>query len=110
MGMQLVRRQRLPVHSVRCLQRQFQQAHFGFLRQGRELPAETVLPLLRGVSSELCCQYLEYLVGSKGSQVPAHHTELALGLADAALRLMPPVDTRSAALQTCQVPTCRSSC
>ena len=69
--------------------------------QGRELPAEVVLPLLRGVSSELCCQYLEYLVGSKGSQDPAHHTELALGLADAALRLMPPVDTRSAAPQTC---------
>ncbi|BDA48080.1 Transforming growth factor-beta receptor-associated protein [Coccomyxa sp. Obi] len=61
--------------------------------KGRELPAETVLPLLRGVSRELCCQYLEYLVGSKGSQDPAHHTELALGLADAALRLMPPIDT-----------------
>lgn len=62
--------------------------------QGRELPAEAVLPLLRGVSTELSCQYLEYLVGSKGSQDPAHHTELALGLADAALRLMPPVDAR----------------
>jgi hypothetical protein len=53
-----------------------------------------VLPLLRRVSTELTSQYLEYLVCSKGSQDPAHHTELALSLAEAALRLMPPVDAR----------------
>lgn len=62
--------------------------------QGRELPADVVLGLLRGASAELCCQYLEYLVGSKGSQEPAHHTELALRLSDQALTLMLPVDHR----------------
>lgn len=95
MGVHFVRRQRAGY--IMWSSNRFQDSHFDCMRQGRELPAETVLPLLRGVSSELCCQYLEYLVGSKGSQDPAHHTELALGLADAALRLMPPVDTGSAA-------------
>ncbi len=32
----------------------------------------------------------------RGSQVPEHHTELALSLASAALQLMPPVDDRCA--------------
>ena len=62
--------------------------------QGRSLPAEQVLPLLRKQEGELCCQYLEYLVVGRGSQVPEHHTELALSLASAALQLMPPVDDR----------------
>lgn len=62
--------------------------------QGRALPAEQVLPLLRKQAGELCCQYLEYLVVGRGSQVPEHHTELALSFASAALALMPPVDER----------------
>jgi hypothetical protein len=62
--------------------------------QGRALPTEEVLPLLQRHSEDLWCQYLEYLVVSKGSQDPAHHTSLALGLAKAALQLMPPLDAR----------------
>ena len=62
--------------------------------QGRALPAEQVLPLLRKRSAELTCQYLEYLVAGRGSQQPEHHTELALSFASAALELMPPVDGR----------------
>ena len=62
--------------------------------QGRGLPAEQVLPLLRKQEPELCCQYLEYLVVGRGSQMPEHHTELALSLAGAALQLMPAVDDR----------------
>ena len=62
--------------------------------QGRSLPAEQVLPLLRKQEGELCCQYLEFLVVGRGSQVPEHHTELALSLATAALQLMPHVDDR----------------
>ena len=62
--------------------------------QGRSLPAEQVLPLLRKQAGELCCQYLEYLVLGRGSQQPEHHSELALSLASAALQLMPRVDDR----------------
>lgn len=62
--------------------------------QGRALPAEVVLPLLREPMPDLCSQYLEYLVVGRGSQQPEHHTELALSLADAALQLMAPVDAR----------------
>ncbi len=64
--------------------------------QGRSLPAEQVLPLLRKQEGELCCQYLEFLVVGRSSQQPEHHTELALSLASAALQLMPPVDDRCA--------------
>ena len=62
--------------------------------QGRALPAEQVLPLLRKHSAALTCQYLEYLVVGRGGQQPEHHTELALSFASAALELMPPVDDR----------------
>ncbi len=64
--------------------------------QGRSLPAEEVLPLLRKQEPKLCCQYLEYLVMGRGSQVPEHHTELALSFASAALELMPSVNDRCA--------------
>lgn len=69
--------------------------------QGRALPAEQVLLLLRKQAGELCCQYLEYLVVGRGSQVPEHHTELALSFASAALALMPPVDERCERLCLC---------
>ena len=68
--------------------------------QGRSLPAEQVLPLLRKREAELCCQYLEYLVVGRGSQQPEHHTELALSLASGALQLMPTVDDRWASALT----------
>ena len=69
--------------------------------QGRALPAEQVLPMLRKQAGELCCQYLEYLVVGRGSQVPEHHTELALSFASTALALMPPVDERCERLCFC---------
>ena len=75
--------------------------HRGTAMQGRALPADQVLPLLRKQAGELCCQYLEYLVVGRGSQVPEHHTELALSFASAALALMPPVDERCKRLCLC---------
>jgi hypothetical protein len=75
--------------------------HHGNAMQGRALPAEQVLPLLRKQPGELCCQDLEYLVVGCGSQVPEHHTELALSLASAALALMPRVDHRCNHLCLC---------
>eukprot|EP00884_Botryococcus_braunii_P004337 jgi/Botrbrau1/13904/Bobra.0017s0011.1 len=60
---------------------------------GRTLPDQEVLRLLEGeAASEVRWRYLEHLVSGKGSRLPAHHTLLALGLADAALALMPPPD------------------
>lgn len=58
--------------------------------QARQLPDKDVLRLLEGPgTSDLRWRYLEHLVQGEGSRNPLHHTLLALGLADAALLLMP---------------------
>lgn len=60
----------------------------------QRLPAAPALALLRRRSEPLLRGYLEHLVLERGDPDPALHTELALALAAAALRLMPPLDAR----------------
>lgn len=58
----------------------------------QRLPEGEALALLRRRSEPLLRAYLEHMVLERGNANPAHHTELALALVAAALRLMQPSD------------------
>ena len=64
--------------------------------QARPLNMAEVLALLRAHSLPVLRDYLEHLVLEAQVTDPGLHTELILQLCDAALQLMPSIDTRHA--------------
>ncbi|KAK9839815.1 hypothetical protein WJX81_003522 [Elliptochloris bilobata] len=71
----------------------------GVLTARQRLPVEPALALLRRRSEPLLRSYLEHLVLDRGDPDAALHTELALALVVAALRLMPPPNVSMLAWQ-----------